>query len=408
LSSTDSNTGIHRDDNSVHPLRHKLPLPLMASISALPPLSIDMYLPAIPGMAESLETEISTVQYSLSIFLVSFGFGMLLFGPFSDRFGRRPLALFGLGGFALASLGLTLSPTAASFLIFRFFQGLLGSAATIVIPAMIRDTFGKDTAKGMSTVTMIMLTAPLVAPLVGSMLLTFSNWRAIFLLLGVYAIVVLALSFWKLPETHSVQASNKGSSFVSNYLLILSTRKIYPTLATFLLSSLAFFTYLTSAPFVYITWFGLSEIVFGVLFTTTAASLILANYINVRHVSRLGSRRMLHLGMSVALVFSLVLVGVTLSRLPFQWTVACYFMIIGSLGIISVNAESLILIDFPNQASSASAVARTLRFSTGALVGPILALSYTGTPVPIAYQVLIAISLAVLVQLASRVNTRKS
>ncbi len=380
----------------------------MASISALPPLSIDMYLPAIPSMAESLGTEISTVQYSLSIFLVSFGFGMLLFGPFSDRFGRRPLALFGLGGFALASLGLTLSPTPESFLIFRFFQGLLGSAATIVIPAMIRDTFGRDTAKGMSTVTMIMLTAPLVAPLIGSMLLTFSNWRAIFLLLTVYAIVVLALSFWKLPETHTVQASNQKPSFVSNYLLILSTRKIYPTLATFLLSSLAFFTYLTSAPFVYITWFGLSEIVFGLLFTTTAASLILANYINVRHVSRLGSRRMLHLGMSVALVFSLVLIGVTLSNLSFYWTVACYFMIIGSLGIISVNAESLILIDFPNQASSASAVARTLRFSTGALVGPLLALSYTGTPVPIACQVLIAISLAVLVQLASHVNARKS
>jgi len=405
LSSTDNNTP--GDDSTVHPLRHKLPLPLLASISALPPLSIDMYLPAIPGMAESLNTEISTIQYSLSIFLVSFGIGMLLFGPFADRFGRRPLALFGLGGFALTSLGLTLSPTAEIFLVFRFFQGLLGSAATIVIPAMIRDTFGKDTAKGMSTVTMIMLTAPLVAPLAGSMFLTFSNWRAIFLFLAVYAIVVLALSFWKLPETHIVQATDKKTSFVSNYLLILSNRKIYPTLATFLLSSLAFFTYLTSAPFVYITWFGVSEIVFGLLFTTTAASLILANYINVRYVSRLGSQRMLHLGMSMALLFAIVLTVVTHANLSFHWTVACFFMIIGSLGIISVNAESLILIDFPNQSSSASAVARTLRFSTGALVGPLLALSYTGTPIPIAYQVLIAISLAVLLQCASHFIARK-
>ena len=87
MSSTDNNTP--GDDSTVHPLRHKLPLPLLASISALPPLSIDMYLPAIPGMAESLNTEISTIQYSLSIFLVSFGIGMLLFGPFADRFGRR-------------------------------------------------------------------------------------------------------------------------------------------------------------------------------------------------------------------------------------------------------------------------------------------------------------------------------
>lgn len=371
----------------------------MAAISALPPLAIDMYLPAIPGMAESLNTEISTIQNSLSIFLISFGFGMLFFGPLSDRYGRRPLAIFGLSGFAATSLVLALSPTSGIFLLFRFFQGLLGSAATIVIPAMIRDTFGKDTAKGMSTVTMIMLTAPLVAPLLGSALLTFSTWRSIFLVLTLYSVVVLALTIWKLPETQPKNNDSKKTSFLRNYLFILSTPKIYPTLATFLMSSMAFFTYLTSAPFVYITWFGVSEITFGMLFTTTAASLILANFINVRHVSQQGSRRMMHLGMGTALLFAIILVGVSHTEASIYWTVVCYFMIIGSLGIISVNAESLILIEFPNQASSASAVSRTLRFSTGALVGPMLALIYTGTPLPVAYQVLTAISLAVLIQI---------
>ena len=390
---------------SIHSLRDKLPLPLMASISALPPLSIDMYLPAIPGMAESLNSEISTIQYSLSIFLVSFGFGMLFFGPLSDRYGRRPLAIFGLAGFALTSLGLTLSPTAGMFLVFRFFQGLLGSAATVVIPAMIRDTFGKDTAKGMSTVTMIMLTAPLVAPLVGSALLTFSDWRSIFLVLTLYAVVVLTLTIWRLPETHPTQAVNKRQTFLSTYCFILSTPHIYPTLSTFLLSSLAFFTYLTAAPFVYITWFGVSEIMFGLLFTTTAASLILANFLNIKFVTRQGSLRMMHLGMGTALVFAFVLVFVNYTDLSLYWTAACFFMIIGSLGIISVNAESLLLINFPNQASSASAIARTLRFSTGALVGPLLALFYTGTPMPVAILVMTAITLAVLVQLVTHKKT---
>jgi len=370
----------------------------MAAISALPPLAIDMYLPAIPGMAESLNTQISTIQNSLSVFLLSFAFGMLFFGPLSDRYGRRPLALFGLSGFAATSLVLALSPTPGIFLLFRFFQGLLGSAATIVIPAMIRDTFGKDTAKGMSTVTMIMLTAPLVAPLLGSVLLTFSDWRSIFFLspfihlwfLDLLSGNYLKLKLFILKETNSLSA---------NYLFILSTPKIYPTLATFLMSSLAFFTFLTSAPFVYITWFGVSEIMFGMLFTTTAASLILANFINVRHVSQQGSRSMMHRGMGTAFIFAFLLVLISHSDLSVYWTVACYFMIIGSLGIISVNAESLILIEFPNQASSASAVSRTLRFSTGALVGPLLALIYTGTPVPISYQILAAISVAILIQL---------
>ena len=107
----------------------------------------------------------------------------------------------------------------------------------------------------------------------------------------------------------------------------------------------------------------------------------------------------MHRGMGTAFIFAFLLVLISHSDLSVYWTVACYFMIIGSLGIISVNAESLILIEFPNQASSASAVSRTLRFSTGALVGPLLGLIYTGTPVPISYQILAAISLAILIQL---------
>ncbi|MBT6143735.1 multidrug effflux MFS transporter [bacterium] len=391
-----------------HPLKEKLPLPLMASISALPALSIDMYLPAIPGMAESLNAQISTIQNSLSIFLLSFGFGMLFFGPLADKYGRRPLALFGLAGFGLASLGLSLSSTAGEFLFFRFFQGVLGSAATVVIPAIIRDCFGKDTAKGMSTVTMIMLTAPLVAPLIGSVLLIFSDWRAIFLFLTGYSLIVFLLTLWNLPETLSTESKTQQRSFLKNYLHIFTTPRIYPYLATFLMSSLAFFTYLTSAPFVYITWFGMSEIQFALIFTTTALSLIVANFINVRHVSRQGPRNMMYLGLASGCLFSLMLLLVTLANLNMFLTVACFFMIIGSLGIISVNAESLILIEFPNQASTASAVTRTMRFSTGALVGPILALVYTGTPVPIAILVTIGLCLAALMQLVTFMQAKKS
>src|SRR5690606_7608202 len=101
-------------------MRDKLPLPLMAAIAALPPLAVDMYLPAMPQIAENLGAELSTIQNSVSVFLLGFGLGMLFFGPFSDRFGRRPMALFGLTGFLLASLLVTLSADATMFLLFRF------------------------------------------------------------------------------------------------------------------------------------------------------------------------------------------------------------------------------------------------------------------------------------------------
>jgi DHA1 family bicyclomycin/chloramphenicol resistance-like MFS transporter len=386
-----------------NPLRDKLPLPLMAAIAALPPLAIDMYLPAIPQIANDLSTQISTVQNSLSIFLVGFGLGMLMFGPVSDRFGRRPLALFGLTGFAVSSLLLTFSSTATAFLLCRLLQGFLGSAASVVIPAMIRDCYGKDTAKGMSAVTMIMLVAPLVAPLMGSLLLYFTSWEGIFAALTVYPLLVLLLAWKFLPESKPKDNHGQRLTMLGNYLIILGNHKIYLDLLCFMLSALAFFTYLTSVSFVYITYYGVSETLFGVLFACSAGALILVNYINVRVVSHVGPRRMMHIGLALGIAFSFLLLATTLLELGFILTVASFVCIVGSLGIAAVNADALILIEFPRQASSASAVTGTLRFGCGALAGPILAWCYDGTPLPVAILLLCALLGAGLMQVLRKI-----
>ncbi|MES2626413.1 MAG: multidrug effflux MFS transporter [Pseudomonadota bacterium] len=364
-------------------LRDKLPLPLMAAVAALPPLAVDMYLPAIPQIAGDLSTQISTVQNSLSIFLVGFGSGMLFFGPFSDRYGRKPLAMLGLAGFAIFSLLLSLSTTPGVFLLCRLAQGFLGSAASVVIPAMIRDCYGKDTAKGMSAVTMIMLVAPLLAPLMGSLVLSVAPWEGIFVALTIYPLVVLLLAWWRLPETKPAETQGERRSLLSNYKIILSNKHIYLDLLCFMLAALAFFTYLTSVSFVYITYYGVSETLFGVLFALSASALILANFINVRVVTRFGSRRMMHAGLALGTGFAILSLLVTIFGLGLFWTVVCFVALVGCLGISAVNADSLILIEFPSQASSASAVTGTLRFGCGALAGPILAWTYDGTPLPV-------------------------
>jgi DHA1 family bicyclomycin/chloramphenicol resistance-like MFS transporter len=386
-------------DDSPPSLRERLPLPLMAAIAALPPLAVDMYLPAIPQIATDLGTEISTVQNSLSIFLVGFGLGMLVFGPYSDRYGRRPLALFGLSGFAVSSLFLTLSTSADAFLLFRLLQGLLGSAATVTIPAMIRDCYGKDTAKGMSAVTMIMLVAPLLAPLMGSLVLSLAPWEGIFAALTLYPLVLLLLTWWRLPETKPAQEHGQHRGILGNYRIILGKRSIWLDLFSYMLSALAFFTYLTSVSFVYITYYGVSETLFGILFACSAASLIFVNFINVRVVSRFGPRRMMHAGLVLGTGFAVLLLLGTLLESGLPWTVLCFVCIVGSLGISAVNADALILIEFPQQASSASAVTGTLRFGFGALAGPILAWTYTGTPLPVAIVLLLALAGAGLMQL---------
>jgi MFS transporter, DHA1 family, multidrug resistance protein len=380
-------------------LRASLPLPLMAAIAALPPLAVDMYLPAIPQIADDLGTTISTLQISLSIFLVGFGFGMLLFGPYADRYGRRPLALFGLTGFAIASLLLTLSNSALLFLLLRLLQGVLGSAASVTIPAMIRDCYGKDTAKGMSTVMMIMLVAPLLAPLMGSGVLAIMPWEGIFAFQTLYPLVLLVLAWWRLPETKPASTETTTHSALRNYKIIFSNRRIYLDLVSYMLAALAFFTYLTSVSFVYITWFGVSEHMFGVLFAFSASALIVANYINRRVVSRYGARRMLNIGLCAGVVCALFLVMVTVLELGLTLSVIGFVAIVGCLGIASVNADSLVIMEFPQQASSASAVIGTLRFGFGSLAGPLLAWTYTGTPLPVAGLLLVALMGASLMQL---------
>lgn len=368
---------------SSHALRDKLPLPLMAAIAALPPLAVDMYLPAMPQIATSLGANINTIQNSLSVFLLGFGMGMLCFGPFSDRFGRRPMALIGLTGFAIASLLVTLSGSAAMFLAFRFVQGFIGSAATVNVPAMIRDCYGKDTARGMSTVMMIMLIAPLVAPLFGSFTLVVASWRGIFAALTVYAAILVVLTWWRLPETRPDLAPGERRTMFGNYRIILGNRRVWLDLLTYIMLALAFFTFLTAASFLYITLYGASETEFGVLFAVTALSLIAANFINVRVVSRVGTRRMMHAGLHFALLSALLLAVVETAGFGSLYgMVAGFFCITGGLGIAWVNADALVVIEFPRQASSASAVIGTLRFGIGSFAGPLLALTFTGTSLP--------------------------
>jgi DHA1 family bicyclomycin/chloramphenicol resistance-like MFS transporter len=394
------------NDNSSTALRDSLPLALMAAIAALTPLAVDMYLPAMPQIAEWMATDISTIQNSLSVFLVGFGEGLLIFGPCSDRYGRRPLALFGLTGFALTSLLLALSTTPEMFLVCRLLQGFVGSAATVTIPAIVRDCYGKDTARGMSSVNMIMLVAPLLAPLIGSTILGIAPWQGIFAFLTLYPLLLLLLTWKLLPETlvRDPDSHQSRLSLLGNYRIIFRNHTVWPDLLTQACSSFAFFTYLTSVSFIYITYYGVSETMFGILFAVSALALIVANYINIRIVSHFGPRRLMRTAQVLGTLVTLVLIAVTLLDWGLVPTVMCFFLLVGCLGIANVNTASLILIAFPKQASSASAVTGTMRFGCGALAGPLLAWIHNDTPVPVAVLLAIAMATTVLIQfLRSRV-----
>ena len=377
---------------------------LLAATVAITPFAIDMYLPAMPIIAHDLQTHIGTVQQSLSIFLAAYGAGMLLFGPLADKFGRRPLALFGVGGFAAASFFLVWANSIESFLVGRALQAFCGAAATVIVPGIIRHLYQEHTAKGMSYMSLIMMLAPLLAPSIGSAILYFSHWHSIFLAIFGYAVILLFFIWKYLPEPPR-SITGTSLTFFAGYRTVFAERSVRQLIATIMFSAFSFFCYLTAIPFVYIKYFGVSEQLFSVLFAINIILLMLSNFTNSRYVTHYGSSHMVRMALLTAIVLALLLCTVNLLKLNILFTVITLAPLMGCLTMISINTEAMIILKFPDHSGTASAVTGTLRYGCGAIAGPVLALTYTGTPVPFAALMLVGVIGMGLCQLWIRAST---
>ncbi|MDW7548012.1 Bcr/CflA family multidrug efflux MFS transporter [Pseudoalteromonas peptidolytica] len=378
-------------------------LPLLASIVAITPLAIDLYLPAMLAIADSLNSPLEQVQVSLSSYLAGYAVGMMVFGPLADKFSRHTLAIFGLAGFTAASVGLALTNDIDMFCLLRVVQAFCGAAATVVVPGVIRYYYKEHTAKGMSYVSMIMMIAPLVAPSLGAVILLYFDWHAIFWFLALYAVlVVVALQFFCIAIPTKADVPLSLSFFLKNYRVVLTEKKARYDILSSMLASFAFFCFLTSVSFIYLEYYGITEQLFGVLFAMNVIALMLGNFANTRLVPRLGSRKMLNIGLTIGVIFSTLLVILS-SQSVSVWVLASAIApLMMSLGIIASNADALILLQFEHQTGTATAVIGTLRFGSGALVGPLLALATPESPLPFSSFMFAAIVLIIVCQLLTR------
>jgi MFS transporter, DHA1 family, multidrug resistance protein len=374
-------------------------IPMLAAMAAITPLAIDMYLPAMAAIGADFLTDITLVQQSLSLYLAGYALGMLTFGPIADKLGRRPLVLVGLMGFASVSLAIAMSDSIEVFLGLRFVQAFIGAAATVVIPGYIKEVYGENTAKGMSYVSLIMMLAPLLAPGLGSLILEMGDWHLIFLFQFAYALALIFLVLFTLKMPSDKDMSTRSQkSVLGGYITVFTRQGVKLNLASGVLTSFAFFCYLTASPFVYMEVFSLDKSLFAILFGTNVGALMLANVVNSRIVTRFGSKRMLHVATVLACIFASCLLMVNLWSLSYHYTVLALIPLMGSLGIMSVNADAIILMKFKNETGTATAVIGTLRFGFGALAGPLLAFFYTGTAVPFCALMLASVMLVGLCQ----------
>lgn len=345
---------------------------LVAANTALAPLAIDAYLPAIPAMAEAVGASVHLTELSVSLFLFGFALGQLIFGPLSDRLGRRPVLLGGIVVFLLSSLAITQVESLEALWALRFVQALGGGASVVNSAAIVRDCFsGREAAKVLSTMVMILMLAPLVAPALGSLLLYLADWWLIFVFLALYAAFVLWLLGRYLPETHGRDPDAPSfTQVLANYMSVLRHREAMGYICAVSMSFAGMFAFITGSPFLYMEYFGLSPAVYPFVFGANILIMAGSNRINIRLLKRSSPQRNLLWGLGIQFAAGLLLLLMFASGLDSLYTVAPLLMVfVGMQGLIGPNAMSSMLDHFPRMSATATAMQGSIQFSCGALAG---------------------------------------
>lgn len=344
---------------------------ILGMMGMLPPLAIDMYLPAFLDIARDLSISQEKVQITLAVYAFGFGFGQLFWGTIADSFGRKVIILTGLIGSAIAAYCLTQVENINTFYLLRLIQGLCAAAPAVVLGALVRDLFEKNLfARLISMIMIISMLAPLLAPIIGGYMAKYFHWHSIFYVLMAMGLLCVVLISWKIPETLPKEkrlplSFGKSLKNFSELLLHKST------LGYVLIGGLTFagmFCFLTSGSIVYIGIYGISQEYVGYFFGLNMVVMVIMTAINSKMVVKVGSEKMLQIALVLQVLGGIWLALTAMFELGF-WAMAlgvpCY---IGMISTIASNASAAILDCYPQMAGTASGVAGTARFGIASLV----------------------------------------
>ncbi|MFQ1041032.1 Bcr/CflA family multidrug efflux MFS transporter [Gilliamella sp. CG16] len=349
---------------------------ILGLLSMLMPLSIDMYLPSMPTIAENFHVSDATVQLTISCYLLGFSFGQLIFGPLTDSYGRRYVLIFGLIIFILASISCGIAANIHQLITARFFHGIAAAATAIVVNALMKDIYRDrdEFSKMMSFVMLISNVAPLLAPIIGGFVLYWFNWQANFFALGLIALLCLVFVFTAIPETLSQSKRDKFSltRILSNFITLFRHTQVLSYMMIGAFSGAGLFSFLSLGPFVYMNLHGVESIHFGYYFALNITVMIIMNTINSRFVRRVGSIKMMQFGLLIQFIMAIALTVVTITNLGFIYLVICVAGYIGCISIIGGNSMAVVLDFYSHIAGTASSLAGTLRFAVAGAIGVIL------------------------------------
>ncbi len=379
---------------------------VLGALSAIGPLTIDTYLPALPALSAELGASDVQAQTTITGLLVGLGLGQLVIGPLSDAFGRRRPLLLGLTGHALMSLLCALAPSITLLAVTRTLQGISGAAVAVVAMAMIRDLFtGRDAAKLLSRMILVLGVAPILAPSFGSALLEFTSWRGIFVVLAAMAVGLLVLAFVALPETlppaRRMPASVRSS--LTAYAGLFRDRTFLVLVAISALLFATLFAYISGSPFILQGLYELSPQQFGLAFSANAVGLILATQLNPLLLRRYRPMTILSVAVAVAFAGSLALLATALTGFGgLLGFMAPLWILISAIGFSFPNAPAVALSRHGRTAGTAAALLGSAQFVVGGLIAPLVGVLDDGTAVPLAGIVVGTTGLAATLLVTSR------
>lgn len=364
---------------------------VLGGLTALPPLSMDMYLPALPEVTGALHAPAATVQLTLTACLAGMALGQLVVGPMSDKWGRRRPLLVGMVVYVLATAVCALAPTAELLIGFRLLQGLAGAAGIVIARAVVRDLYdGVEMARFFSTLMLISGVAPIIAPVIGGQILRITDWRGVFYVLTVIG-VLLTLVVWRfLHETLPPERRHEGGvgQALCTMRGLLADRVFTGYMLAGGLAFAALFAYISASPFVVQEIYGASPQTFSLLFGLNSIGLVAVGQINGKLlVGRVSLDKALGWGLGIILLAALALLLMTsgvFGEVGLVPIAAGLFVLMSAMGLAMPNTNAQALMRTPHAAGSASALLGTSSFLVGAVASPLVGIAGEHTAVPMA------------------------
>lgn len=363
-------------------------LVLVTAMLMMQPLSTDLYLASLPSLASVFNVPVSTVQLTLSLFVIGFGSAQLLVGPLSDRFGRRPVLLIGLGLYVAASALCALSQSIELLIAARFLQALGCCAAVMIARAIVRDAYAPEhSARVIARASTWISLAPIIGPILGSWLQVTFGWRSAFVALGTFSAVVMAACLLRLPETNEHKNPNATNlrGLWENYKLVLGSREFWLHVMPASLSYGGIFLFISGSSFVLIKVLGVPTEWFGFCFGAGVSGYMTGTLICRRLLKSISGEQALRIGTTVSLVAGVYFLAATLLGL-WHWAmvVLAMFMSMVSHGINFPVTQSGAVAPFAKQAGTAAGLMGAVMMAFAFAIGSIVGATHNGTLYPLA------------------------